>query len=84
MIERYTRSAMGKIWQEESKYSRWLEIETLAAEGMAEYGIIPVEAAREIREKGDFEIARILEIEESTHHDVIAFLTNVSEYVGES
>jgi adenylosuccinate lyase len=75
---------MGKIWQEESKYSRWLEIETLAAEGMAEYGIIPVEAAREIREKGDFEIARILEIEESTHHDVIAFLTNVSEYVGES
>ncbi len=84
MIERYTRPAMGAIWEENAKFARWLEIEILACEGMAKYGIIPEEAAREIREKGAFEIERILEIEEVTNHDVIAFLTNVAEHVGEA
>jgi adenylosuccinate lyase len=84
VIERYTRPAMGAIWEENAKFARWLEIEILACEGMAQYGIIPEEAARQIREKGAFEIDRILEIEEVTNHDVIAFLTNVAEHVGEA
>ncbi len=83
MIERYTRPEMGKIWSEDNKFAIWLEIETLACEAMAENGIIPKKAARQIREKGRFDTARILEIEETTKHDVIAFLTNVEEYVGE-
>ena len=84
MIERYRRPAMGAIWEENAKFARWLEIETLACEGMARYGIIPEEAARAVREKGAFEIPRIEEIEAVTHHDVIAFLTNVAEHVGEA
>ncbi|HYF03609.1 MAG TPA: adenylosuccinate lyase [Patescibacteria group bacterium] len=84
MIERYTRPEMGKIWADQNKYSIWLEIETLASEGQAELGVIPKEAAREIREKGNFDVKRILEIEETTKHDVIAFTTNVAEYIGEA
>lgn len=84
MIERYTRPAMGAIWVENAKFARWLEIETLACEGMARYGIIPESAARELQEKGAFEIPRIEEIEATTNHDVIAFLTNVAEHVGEA
>ncbi len=84
MIERYTRPAMGAIWEENAKFARWLEIEILACEGMARYGIIPAAAAEEIKAKGAFEIERILEIEEVTNHDVIAFLTNVAEHVGEA
>lgn len=83
MIERYTRPEMGAIWQDENKYRIWLEIETLAVEAQAELGIIPAEAARMVREKGNFDVKRVLEIEETTKHDVIAFLTNVAEYVGE-
>ncbi|MBX7216357.1 MAG: adenylosuccinate lyase [Candidatus Kapabacteria bacterium] len=83
MIERYTRPQMGAIWQDQNKYSIWLEIETLAVEAQAEMGIIPTEAAQAIRERGAFDVARVLEIEETTKHDVIAFLTNVAEYVGE-
>jgi adenylosuccinate lyase len=74
---------MAKIWSEENKYSIWLEIEILACEAQAELGEIPIEAAKEIRRKAKFDVARILEIEETTKHDVIAFLTNVEEYVGE-
>ncbi|HVK40406.1 MAG TPA: adenylosuccinate lyase [Candidatus Kapabacteria bacterium] len=83
MIERYTRPAMGAIWSDENKYRIWLEIETLAVEAQAELGVVPQEAARAVRERGNFDVARVLEIEETTKHDVIAFLTNVAEYVGE-
>ena len=82
MIERYTRPRMGAIWTEEAKFARWLEIEILACEAMAEMGKIPAEAAAAIREKGAFDIDRILEIEETVGHDVIAFLTSVAEHVG--
>ncbi len=83
MIERYTRPEIGAIWQDENKYRIWLEIETLAVEAQAEEGIIPKEAAMAVREKGNFNVGRILEIEEEVKHDVIAFLTNVAEYLGE-
>lgn len=83
MIERYTRPEMGAIWQDENRFRIWLEIETLAVEAQAELGVVPKEAAEVVREKGDFDVERILEIEEEVKHDVIAFLTNVAEYVGE-
>ena len=82
MIERYTRPAMGKIWEDENKFRIWLEIEMLACESQAELGVIPKEAVKVIRKKGNFKVARILEIEQEVKHDVIAFLTNVGEYVG--
>ena len=82
MILRYTRPAMGKIWEDENKFRIWLEIETLACEAQAELGIVPKDAVKVIREKGNFNVARILEIEQEVKHDVIAFLTNVGEYVG--
>lgn len=84
MIERYTRPEMGAIWSEQNKYSIWLEIEILACEAQSSLGIVPAEAVTEIREKAQFDVARILEIEETVKHDVIAFLTNVAEYVGPS
>lgn len=82
MIERYTRPAMANIWAAENKFKIWLEIETLACERQAELGVIPVEAVKVIRDKGNFDIARIDEIEAEVKHDVIAFLTSVAEYVG--
>jgi adenylosuccinate lyase len=84
MIERYTRPDMGAIWSDQNKYSIWLEIEILACEAQAQLGAVPHEAVVEIREKARFDVARILEIEETTKHDVIAFTTNVAEYVGPS
>lgn len=84
MIERYTRPDMGAIWSDHNKYAIWLEIEILACEAQAELGIVPHDAVREIREKARFDVARIHEIEEVTKHDVIAFTTNVAEYVGPS
>lgn len=83
MIERYTLPEMGAIWNDENKYRIWLEIETLASEAQADLGVIPREAAETIRAKGNFDVQRVLEIEKTTKHDVIAFLTNVAEYVGE-
>ncbi|MBK7107175.1 MAG: adenylosuccinate lyase [Ignavibacteriae bacterium] len=82
MIERYTRPEMGKIWEDEFKYSTWLKIEILACEARAEMGEIPKEDLEIIKSKSNFDVKRILEIEEETKHDVIAFLTNVAEYVG--
>lgn len=82
MIERYTRPEMGSIWSDQTRFSIWLEIEILACEAQANLGIIPREAVDEIRTKARFDVARILEIEETTRHDVIAFTTNVAEYVG--
>jgi len=82
MIPRYARPEMTALWEAETRFSIWLEIETLAMEAMAELGTIPAEAARAYREKGRFEVARIDAIERETKHDVIAFLTNVAEHVG--
>lgn len=83
MIPRYTLPEMGKIWSDENKYSIWLEIEILACEAMANLGMIPYEAVENIKNKARFNVKRIAELEEITKHDVIAFLTNVEEYVGE-
>lgn len=82
MIERYTRPEMGAIFEDEFKYKTWLQIEILACEARAEVGEIPKEELNTIKEKANFDIKKILEIEETTQHDVIAFLTNVAEYVG--
>lgn len=82
MIERYTRPEMARIWEPANRFRIWLEIETLACEKQAELGVIPQEAATEIRAKGNFDIARIDAIEAEVKHDVIAFLTSVAEYVG--
>jgi adenylosuccinate lyase len=82
MIARYTRPAMGKIWEDENKFAIWLEIELLACEAQAELGVIPAEAVRVMREKASFNIQRIEEIEREVKHDVIAFLTNVGESIG--
>jgi adenylosuccinate lyase len=83
MIERYTLPEMGRIWSEENKYRKWLEVEINACEAMGELGLIPGEAVKNIQEKADFSVKRINEIEEVTNHDVIAFLTCVAEYVGD-
>ncbi|MEX1275913.1 MAG: adenylosuccinate lyase [Bacteroidota bacterium] len=82
MIARYTRPAMGHIWEDENRFRVWLEIELLACEAQAELGAIPKEAAQAIRAKAKFEVKRVLEIENEVKHDVIAFLTNVGEHVG--
>ena len=84
MIPRYTHPDMGRIWSDQRRYETWLLVETAAADAMAAAGIVPAEAARDIRERGDFDIARIEEIERTTEHDVIAFTTAVSEKVGPS
>ncbi len=83
MIPRYSRPAMASIWEAQNRFHIWLEIETLAAEAMASLGTIPPEAAAAIRERGNFDPARIEEIEQEVKHDVIAFLTSVTEHVGE-
>lgn len=82
MIPRYTRPEMARIWEPENRFRIWLEIETLACEKQAQLGVIPQDAVRVIREKGNFDIARIDVIEAEVKHDVIAFLTSVAEYVG--
>lgn len=83
MIPRYTLPQMGKIWSDETKYGIWLEIEILACEAQAELGNIPKEAAKYIREHAQINIQRINEIEVTTKHDIIAFLTNIEEYIGD-
>ena len=82
MIERYSRPEMAAIWSEENKYQAWLEVEILADEAWAELGEIPKEDVALIREKATFDIDRILEIEEETRHDVVAFTRAVSESLG--
>ena len=83
MIPRYSRKEMSDIWTEKAKLQTWLEVEILAAEQLAEEGVVPREAVENIRKKADFNTERVLEIEKEVKHDVIAFLTNVAEYVGE-
>ncbi|MDQ0285914.1 adenylosuccinate lyase [Desulfofundulus luciae] len=84
MIERYTLPEMKAIWSQENKFRKWLEVEIYACEAMAEMGLIPEEAFKQIREKADFNVRRIEEIEAEVNHDVIAFLTCVGEYVGDA
>jgi adenylosuccinate lyase len=73
---------MGKIWEDQFKFETWLKIEIFACEARSEMGYVPKEDLEQIKSKANFDIKRILEIEETTKHDVIAFLTNVAEYVG--
>ena len=82
MIPRYSRPQMAAIWSDRSRYEIWLEIETLAAEAMEQLGQIPAGTSKVLRERGAFNIERIDEIEREVKHDVIAFLTSVSEHVG--
>jgi adenylosuccinate lyase len=83
MIPRYSRPEMTRLWTPEARYGIWLEIETLAAEAMEDMGTVPKGVAAAVRARGRFDAARIDEIEREVKHDVIAFLTNVTEYVGE-
>ncbi|QOY37827.1 adenylosuccinate lyase [Anaerobacillus isosaccharinicus] len=82
MIERYTRPEMGAIWTEENRFKAWLEVEIVACEAWAELGDIPKEDVAKIRENASFDIKRILEIEQETRHDVVAFTRAVSETLG--
>jgi adenylosuccinate lyase len=84
MIPRYTNPQMGKIWKEQSRFDYWLRVEKAVSKAQAELGIIPKKASRDIIELAQFDIKKIDEIEEKTHHDVVAFLTNVSSYIGDS
>jgi adenylosuccinate lyase len=82
MIPRYSRPEMARIWEPENRLRIWFEIEAHACDAMAELGLIPKEAAKAVWERGNFDVARIDEIERETRHDVIAFLTNLAEHVG--
>ncbi len=82
MIPRYSRAQMSEIWTDETRFRIWLEVETLALEQMVQEGVAPVEALKEVQAKASFKAERVLEIEEQVKHDVIAFLTNISETVG--
>lgn len=82
MIERYTRPEMGAIWEPHNRFAKWLEVEVLVCEAMAQEGMIPQKSLDTIKEKADFSIDRIQKIEDEVKHDMIAFLTNVEEYVG--
>ena len=83
MIPRYSRPEMSAIWSEESKFQIWFEIEAHACDAQAKLGVIPSSAAATVWRKGAFDIDRINKIERETKHDVIAFLTNLAEYIGE-
>lgn len=83
MIERYSRKEMTKIWELNSKFDYYLQVELAVCDAYAQLGTIPVEAAKEIREKAAFSVARIDEIEREVRHDVIAFLTCVNESLGD-
>ncbi|MGZ4199687.1 MAG: lyase family protein, partial [Thermoleophilia bacterium] len=84
MIDRYTLPEMGAIWTEEAKLQAWLEVELAAVRAWNRLGRVPNDALAEIEAKAAFEPARVAEIEETTNHDVIAFLTNVAEHVGDA
>jgi len=82
MIDRYTTPEMAKIWSDENKYETWKKVEITVTEVLSDRGDIPKEAVKVINEKAAFSVERILEIEQTTHHDVIAFLTNLAENIG--
>ncbi|HAJ26987.1 MAG TPA: adenylosuccinate lyase, partial [Syntrophus sp. (in: bacteria)] len=81
MIPRYSREKMERIWSPENRYQKWLDIEILACEAMTKLGLIPEASLKTIRERAGFDVDRIDEIEKTTKHDVIAFLTSVTEKV---
>ena len=82
MIDRYASAEMTRIWSDENRFRIWQEVETVVCEVRADRGEIPAEAARAIRAKGGFDTARVLEIEQTVQHDVIAFLTSLAEHIG--
>ena len=84
VIDRYTLPEMGNIWTETAKLKSWLQVEIAVCEAQAELGYIPAAAVEEIKAKANFDPKRVLEIEEEVRHDMIAFLTNVNEYVGDA
>ncbi len=84
MIERYTLPQMGELWTETYKLKTWLQVEIAVCEAQAQLGYIPSQAVEEIKEKANFDPKRVLEIETEVRHDMIAFLTNVNEYVGDA
>jgi adenylosuccinate lyase len=84
VIERYTLPEMGELWTDTYKLQTWLRVEIAVCEAQAELGYIPAEAAEEIKAKASFDPQRVLEIESEVRHDMIAFLTNVNEYVGDA
>ncbi|HVB35102.1 MAG TPA: adenylosuccinate lyase [Patescibacteria group bacterium] len=83
MIPRYTRPEMGRIWSDENRFGKWLEVELAAADALAEAGIVPAEAARTLRARARVDVARILDLEAKVRHDVIAFTMAVGETVGD-
>ena len=83
MIARYTRREMGRVWSEENKFQKWLEVELAATQTLQEAGIVPLEAASKLRERARVDVARINEIEAQVRHDVIAFTIAVQETVGD-
>jgi adenylosuccinate lyase len=83
MIERYTRPEMGRIWSEENSFQKWLDVEILAAEGLARLGKVPKAAIARIRKKARFNVKRIREIEREVKHEIIAFLSSVAESIGD-
>src|SRR2546423_10497683 len=84
MIERYTLAQMGALWNEQSKFQKWLDVEIAVCEVHAEMGTIPREALEQIKARAEFSVERINEIEKTTDHDVIAFTTNLAESIGEA
>jgi len=84
MIERYTLPEMGAVWTDEARMRAWLDVEIAAVKAWAELGKVPSEAVAEIEARAAFDVVRVHEIEQTTNHDVIAFLTNVAEHVGEA
>jgi len=82
MIPRYSREKMAAIWSDENRYATWLQVEIAALEAMAEQGLVPRDAVEQVKAKAKFDPKRIEEIEQTTRHDVIAFLTNIAEHVG--
>ena len=83
MIKRYSRQIMERIWEEENKFKIWLQIECHSSDAMAKFGYIPKKAALNIRKKSKFSLKRINDLEKNIKHDVLAFLTNLSENIGE-
>ena len=82
MISRYTREEMGRIWSDENRFTKWLEVEVLACEAWAALGKIPKKSLQKIKKKAAFDVKRVTEVVASVKHDVIAFLTVVAEHVG--
>jgi adenylosuccinate lyase len=83
LIARYTRPAMGAVWSDERRFTRWLDVEIAAMAGWAGLGVVPADAVAAVRERARVDVARIGEIEERTHHDVLAFTESIAEQVGE-